>query len=317
MTAPDVRPPARCGLGERAVAECQPARTVLPAPPRGPTPWTRMPRARRPPRPRSRRGRGGSQARTMEPRRRSDRSELRQVPFERREQDVAARPVHRRSRRRWRSSSPWAMKSANASWSMAGDPRSATCLAAATASASDGGNSSQPSRRPGARSCWRTRRRRRGPARGPGARRSARGRSGTPRRSRPRRSTARGARPRRAGRPGDRGTGRRRSGTGERPSRSRPRRRRRDAPPDPGIVDRDLDDLETERPEVRPGLRLGRILDRDPPRAASRSTAATSLRPCANPEQMTIDSASAAVPRTRSRYSARAARSSGTPRPSR
>ena len=43
--------------------------------------------------------------------------------------------------------------------------------------------------------------------------------------------------------------------------------------------------------EVRPGLRLGGVLDRGATDAAApRSTPATSLRPCENPEQTTIDS---------------------------
>ena len=52
-------------------------------------------------------------------------------------------------RRRWRSNSPRARKSANVSWSIIGEPRSASSLASANGSTSRRGSTSQPRRKAG------------------------------------------------------------------------------------------------------------------------------------------------------------------------
>ena len=79
-------------------------------------------------------------------------------------------------------------------------------------------------------------------------------------------------------------------------------RPRQHVDPHPVLVDRDGHRLEAPRADDLAVLGHERVLHREPPGTPRGERAATSPRPCANPDAMTTSAGWAAVPRTRLRY---------------
>ena len=219
-------------------------------------------------------------------------------------------------RRRWRSSSPRVMKSANACCSIRACPGRRASFSSRHARREARGHArASPAAARARASCSPCRRRRRGRARAPAARRRPRGRSGTRRRSRPRSRSRRARAARRAARRGARAlsttpvgcwcagvtitaSARRARARRPQPVARRPRRH--------GLEAGALGDLAV--------VGVARVLDaRSASRRGSQRAAdeAEPLRVAAGDDHAP---GSATTPRTRPRYSASAARSASTPR---